>query len=387
VGKGQITSWSCDPSANGYTPMNDYVLGLSGEELTELTANGGGGMLWQNTNVYAAGTLIATYDTAGLHFLLNDMLGTRRAQTDYAGVLEQTCSSLPFGDTFGNQPICTQSDQSPNALHFTGKERDAESGLDYFGARYLASSMGRFTSPDPMLNSGRPDNPQTWNRYSYALNNPLTVTDPTGMYNLVNNCAGDDSKCNKAFAQDAKNLKNGLADLTKAVNGMKDGDQKTALQGALGAIGTENDGNNVGVQFGKNADGAAGNTQLGVDANGGLKFTVTFDPSMNQGGVSQAINAAHEGQHVEDISDPRFASNATILSPFSLEYRGYQTSAYAASALGQSSISFGKNGQYPIWNGSWGAVDKNLTNYITSFRDKSGQPDHPETTPHDPWKK
>ncbi len=41
------------------------------------------------------------------------------------------------------------------AHRFTGKERDAESGLDYFGARYLSSSMGRFTSPDPMLNSGR----------------------------------------------------------------------------------------------------------------------------------------------------------------------------------------------------------------------------------------
>ena len=100
------------------------------------------------------------------------------------------------------------------AYRFTGKEHDTESGLDYFGARYLASSMGRFTSPDPMLNSGRPDDPQTWNRYSYALNNPLSITDPTGMYNLVNNCAGDDSKCNKAFAQDAKNLKNSLADLT-----------------------------------------------------------------------------------------------------------------------------------------------------------------------------
>jgi hypothetical protein len=152
----------------------------------------------------------------------------------------------------------------------------------------------------------------------------------------------------------------------------------------LKAIGTENDGNNVGVQFGKNADGAAGNTQLGVDASGNLKFTITFDPSQNQGTVSQAINAAHEGQHVEDISDPRFADNATTLSPFSLEYRGYRTSAYAASALGQSSISYG-NGKYPIWNGSWGAVDRNLTNYITSFRDKNGQPDHPETTPHDPW--
>jgi RHS repeat-associated protein len=253
-------------------------------------------------------------------------------------------------------------DWTPDFAHsankFTGKERDTESGLDYFGARYYGSSMRRFTSPDPLLNSGRPDNPQTWNRYSYALSNPLTVTDPTGLYNLINNCAGDDAKCNKQFAQDAKNLKNGLADLTKAVNGLKDGDQKTALLGALNAIGTENDGNNVGVQFGKNADGAAGNTQPGVDASGNLNFTITFDPSKNQGSVNQAINAAHEGQHVEDISDPRFAANATTLSAFSLEYRGYRTSAYAASALGQSSISFGKNGQYPIWNGSWGAVDR-----------------------------
>jgi RHS repeat-associated protein len=182
VGKGQITSWSCDPSANGYTPMNDYVLGLSGEELTELTANGGGGMLWQNTNVYAAGTLIATYDTAGLHFLLNDMLGTRRAQTDYAGVLEQTCSSLPFGDTFGNQPICTQSDQSPNALHFTGKERDAESGLDHFQFRSYSSNMGRWMSPDPAgMMAADIEYPQTLNRYAYVNNNPLSFVDPLGL--------------------------------------------------------------------------------------------------------------------------------------------------------------------------------------------------------------
>ena len=46
----------------------------------------------------------------------------------------------------------------------TGKERDSESGNDYFGARYYESTMGRFLSPDPLLNSGRPDNPQTWNR-------------------------------------------------------------------------------------------------------------------------------------------------------------------------------------------------------------------------------
>jgi hypothetical protein len=55
-------------------------------------------------------------------------------------------------------------------------------------------------SPDPLLNSGRPDNPQTWNRYTYALNNPLIVTDPTGLYNLINNCASGDASCNKSFA-------------------------------------------------------------------------------------------------------------------------------------------------------------------------------------------
>jgi hypothetical protein len=104
VGKGQITSWSCDPSANGYTPMNDYVLGLSGEELTELTANGGGGMLWQNTNVYAAGTLIATYDTAGLHFLLNDMLGTRRAQTTTPGCWSRPAPACPSATPSATNP-------------------------------------------------------------------------------------------------------------------------------------------------------------------------------------------------------------------------------------------------------------------------------------------
>jgi RHS repeat-associated protein len=181
VEKGSITSMSCDPTANGFRPESDYILGLGGEQLTQMTVNASGVMTWQHTNVYAAGALIATYDTAGLHFLLNDMLGTRRAQTDYAGVLEQTCSSLPFGD----QLNCTQSVQNPNSLHFTGKERDAESGLDYFGARYYASNMGRFMSPDwssgpaPIPYANIFD-PQTLNLYTYAGNNPLSRFDPNG---------------------------------------------------------------------------------------------------------------------------------------------------------------------------------------------------------------
>ena len=61
----------------------------------------------------------------------------------------------------------------------TGKKRDVESGLDYFGAGYNSSSMGRFMSPDPL--GGDLTNPQSLSRYSYVLNNPLTNTDLTGM--------------------------------------------------------------------------------------------------------------------------------------------------------------------------------------------------------------
>ncbi len=61
----------------------------------------------------------------------------------------------------------------------TGKERDAESGLDYFGARYYASNLGRFMSPDSTAYSGL-RNPQSWNLYAYTLNNPLRYVDPTG---------------------------------------------------------------------------------------------------------------------------------------------------------------------------------------------------------------
>jgi RHS repeat-associated protein len=79
------------------------------------------------------------------------------------------------------------------AYKFTAKERDSESGLDNFGARYNSSSMGRFMSPDPD-NEGAVDlDPQTWNMYSYVRNNPLRYTDPDGKNVLV--CIEGQDKC------------------------------------------------------------------------------------------------------------------------------------------------------------------------------------------------
>ena len=64
---------------------------------------------------------------------------------------------------------------------FTSKERDAETGLDFFGARYNSSAQGRFTSPDPLMATPlRVINPQRWNMYAYAVNNPLSYVDPDG---------------------------------------------------------------------------------------------------------------------------------------------------------------------------------------------------------------
>ena len=83
VAKGIISSWSCDPTANGFSFTSNCVLGPSGEQLTELDLDSNGTMTWQHTNVFASRSAHGDLTNAGLHFHLNDWLGTRRAQTDY----------------------------------------------------------------------------------------------------------------------------------------------------------------------------------------------------------------------------------------------------------------------------------------------------------------
>jgi RHS repeat-associated protein len=99
---------------------------------------------------------------------------------------------LPFGEEllsgYGNRTTpmgyndamsVTMPDKQ--SLKFTGKERDAETGLDYFGARYFSGTQGRWTSPDPKaISRQRLNDPQQWNMYSYARNNPLQFVDPDG---------------------------------------------------------------------------------------------------------------------------------------------------------------------------------------------------------------
>ncbi len=128
------------------------------------------------SHIYAQGRNVAVYYLAETSFPQVDWLGNLRLLTAIDGTVQQTCNNMPYGDA----QSCTGSLISPD--YFTGKWRDGESANDYFGARYYASSMGRFMSADPSgLYYADPSNPQSLNLYSYGGNNPLTNIDPTGL--------------------------------------------------------------------------------------------------------------------------------------------------------------------------------------------------------------
>jgi len=77
----------------------------------------------------------------------------------------------------------------------TGKERDAETGLDFFLARYYSGAQGRFLSVDPLIVSEiNASIPQSWNRYAYVGNNPLKNVDPTGEWWIESGNAADPYK-------------------------------------------------------------------------------------------------------------------------------------------------------------------------------------------------
>jgi RHS repeat-associated protein len=155
----------------------------------------------------AFGQLAAEYGApgAGVQFagcatcyLFGDHLGSTRAIWDSGGV-KGRLDYFPFGEPMPSGlsgrvtatcatgvTACYPANGDPTqrigvAQEFTGKERDAESGLDFFGARYFSGAQGRFTSPDRVIvTPARMEDPQRFNLYAYARNNPFKFIDPNG---------------------------------------------------------------------------------------------------------------------------------------------------------------------------------------------------------------
>jgi RHS repeat-associated protein len=104
-----------------------------------------------------------------------DAIGSVRLTTDAAGQILSRHDYLSFGQEWSGSAT------TQDSRLFAAKERDAETTLDYFGARYYQAQTGRFTTVDPSLRVSKSlADPQRWNRYHYARNNPLRFVDPDG---------------------------------------------------------------------------------------------------------------------------------------------------------------------------------------------------------------
>jgi RHS repeat-associated protein len=170
---------------SGGTPINyiwaspEAATGQWTYQVNTYVAQAGAASVRLYNEIYAApGAVVARFDDgfvlAGTRYYHGDHLGSARVMTNALGAVTWEGTYLPFGVEHNPQP-------TTNHYKFTGKERDTESGLDYFGARHYASTMGRFTSVDPVkITPGRLRDPQQLNLYSYVRNNPLRFIDPDG---------------------------------------------------------------------------------------------------------------------------------------------------------------------------------------------------------------
>ncbi|HET8888524.1 MAG TPA: RHS repeat-associated core domain-containing protein, partial [Candidatus Angelobacter sp.] len=124
--------------------------------------------------IYAGSQLLVTVSGSTTTYHHPDHL-SNRTETNSLGTRIRTFGQLPFGETWYETGTADK-------WKFTNYERDSgtgETGLDYANFRYYSSAQGRFMSPDRLAGNLRA--PQSRNRYSYALNNPVNLLDPTGL--------------------------------------------------------------------------------------------------------------------------------------------------------------------------------------------------------------
>ena len=131
--------------------------------------------------IFFDGQRVARKDFPGkaVSYYFSDHLKTASVVTDASGTILDESDYYPWG---GELPFVNNLD---NGYKFTGKERDIESGLDYFGARYYGNALGRFITPDwaatpvPVPYADLLD-PQSLNQYGYVRNLPTSKVDPDG---------------------------------------------------------------------------------------------------------------------------------------------------------------------------------------------------------------
>jgi RHS repeat-associated protein len=154
-----------------YSPLGNKLAVMSGQTL-------------QKAFVPLPGGATAVYKATGLAYYRHaDHLGSSRLATTPGRTVYSSTAFAAFGEPY-KQTGTTD-------LSFTGQDQDTVSGMHDFLARRYNPTSGRWLSPDPAgLGAVDPSNPQTWNRYAYVMNNPLSLIDPFGedCYSWENDC-------------------------------------------------------------------------------------------------------------------------------------------------------------------------------------------------------
>ena len=121
------------------------------------------------TSYYLGGQLIAAREGTTLRYVHQDSLSSTSVMSTSTGTFDSSMTFFPFG--------LTRTGSVSTDKKFTGQRLDG-TGLYYYGARYYDASIGRFISPDTVVQNLY--DPQSLNRYTYCVNNPLIYTDPSG---------------------------------------------------------------------------------------------------------------------------------------------------------------------------------------------------------------
>jgi RHS repeat-associated protein len=183
-GENKMTSFNGGATQGGA----DYIYDGEGKRVKKVVGN--------VTTVFVydvMGRLVAEYTSAipeanGTTFFTSDHLESPRVITDSNGAVKARHDYHPFGEEVGlrggrstlNGYVADNVRQK-----FTFYERDIETQLDFAQARYYSNPQGRFTSVDPENAGAFQSDPQSWNGYAYARNNPLLYTDPDGLLFLI----------------------------------------------------------------------------------------------------------------------------------------------------------------------------------------------------------
>jgi RHS repeat-associated protein len=179
TGGERIARWTDDGGALGLE-MDVFIRNEGGQVLSEWHYDADVPSLAPTREYVLGHGVLAQMDVSpgftDLHYLVHDHLGSGRVLLADNGAIAETYDFLPFGeftDTSASSPSTTKL--------FTGHERDLGqygTELDYMHARYYSPVLSRFLSPDPVL--GAIASSQSWNRYAYTYNNPISFVDPDG---------------------------------------------------------------------------------------------------------------------------------------------------------------------------------------------------------------